>query len=490
MGAGVSGWRLARTISASGQLGVVSGAGLDQILIRRLQDGDPGGHVRRALEHFPFPELRRRILAKFYLPEGREAGRRYRTGGMPNLGNLRRLQELSIAGNFVEIFLAREGHGNPVGINYLEKITLPLLPSLFGAMLAGVSVVIVGAGIPMELPGAIDALSVLQPAEYPLRVAGAPPERAHHHLRFDPAEFLEKGVTLAPPSRPRFLSIVSSNVLASMMLRRANGRIDGFIIEGPRAGGHNAPARGAGPLLESGEPAYGPRDVVDLEQIRALGLPFWLAGSFGTPARLREALESGAAGVQVGTAFALCTESGLDPVMRHALIRAALSGNLRIFTDPSASPTGFPFKVARLEGTLSQPDVFEKRLRVCDLGFLREAYERSDQTVDFRCPAEPVDAYVAKGGKPENTEGRRCLCNALLANVGFPQIRADGTIEACLLTLGDDLTPIGHYCTVEQPEYAAATVLADLLGGLPEALTAPRVWPDAGSAIRTAKGTE
>ena len=57
MGAGVSNWRLARAVSKQGQLGVVSGVALDIILARRLQDGDPGGHMRHALDHFPFPEM-------------------------------------------------------------------------------------------------------------------------------------------------------------------------------------------------------------------------------------------------------------------------------------------------------------------------------------------------------------------------------------------------------------------------------------------------
>jgi len=44
MGVAISHWRLARTVSIEGQLGVVSGAGLDVLLSRRLQLGDPGGH--------------------------------------------------------------------------------------------------------------------------------------------------------------------------------------------------------------------------------------------------------------------------------------------------------------------------------------------------------------------------------------------------------------------------------------------------------------
>ena len=45
MGIAVSGWKLARAVSAEGQLGVVSGTALDGVLVRRLQLGDPEGDV-------------------------------------------------------------------------------------------------------------------------------------------------------------------------------------------------------------------------------------------------------------------------------------------------------------------------------------------------------------------------------------------------------------------------------------------------------------
>ena len=34
---------------------------------------------------------------------------------------------------------------------------------------------------------------------------------------------------------------------------------------------------------------------------------------------------------------------------------------------------------------------------------------------------------MAKGGKVEDTVGRKCLCNALLANIGHAQTRKDDT---------------------------------------------------------------
>ena len=83
------------------------------------------------------------------------------------------LRRLIVVANFVEVSLAKEGHSNPVGINYLEKIQIPHLPSVYGAMLAGVDVVLMGAGIPTRIPGAIDRLANHEPATYPLHVTGA-----------------------------------------------------------------------------------------------------------------------------------------------------------------------------------------------------------------------------------------------------------------------------------------------------------------------------
>jgi nitronate monooxygenase len=463
MGAGVSSWHLAKTVSCLGQLGVVSGTGLDQILARRLQDGDPGGEVRRALDRFPFPKMTERILRTHFVPGGKPPDAPYRSSGTHTLEGNRTAQEMCIAGNFVEVFLAKEGHENPVGINYLEKIQLPLLPSLYGAMLAGVGVVIMGAGIPIEVPGVLDALAAHQPATYGVRVVGARSGESYR-VSFDPADFLEDPSAPPPIARPLFYPIVSSEVLVTMLLRRANGRIDGFVVEGHTAGGHNAPPRGSGTLSDNGQPVYGPRDVVDLASMRKTGRPFWLAGSYGSAEGLRAALEAGAAGVQVGTAFALCEESGFAPEIRQALLRKALAGEAEVFTDPVASPTGFPFKVAKLEGTLSDPEPYEKRLRVCNLGLLRELYLTGGGAVGYRCPAEPEAAWVAKGGAPEESVGRRCLCNALVANIGMPQPLAKGGRELPFVTLGDDFVNVERFCLAERPTYTAADVVRTLLG--------------------------
>jgi nitronate monooxygenase len=463
MGAAVSSWRLAQAVSRLGQLGVVSGTALGEILARRLQDGDPGGEIRRALMAFPFRHMAERILRTHFIPGGKSADAPYITSPMLTVsGNNRLAEELCIAGNFTEVYLAREGHKNSVGINYLEKIQLPHLPSIYGAMLAGVSVIIMGAGIPIAVPGVLDALAEHKPATYPLHVLGSGEGVA---MTFDPRSFHESGTPVPVLTRPAFLPIVASNVLATMLVRKSSGRISGFVIEGPTAGGHNAPPRGAAKLTADGEPIYGPRDVVDLAAMRELGYPFWLAGGYGSNERLREATAQGAAGIQVGTAFALCVESGLVPEIRRALISKALSGQAKVRTDPMISSTGFPFKVAQLEGSLSEKSVYHSRRRVCDLGFLREVYRRPDGTIGYRCAAETEAAFIAKGGTKEDTIGRACLCNALIANVGQPQRLRDGSSEPCLITLGDDLTAIGRFCTKENPDYTAADVIRVLLNG-------------------------
>jgi nitronate monooxygenase len=331
-------------------------------------------------------------------------------------------------------------------------------------LLAGVAVIIMGAGIPLTIPGILTALTRHEQAEYPIYVAGADGKGETVNLRFDPSQFIEDIPLPAVLRRPDFLPIVSSEALAAILLRKANGPIDGFIVEGNLAGGHNAPPRGRGPLSDGGEPVYGPRDVANLEAFREMGLPFWLAGSFGSAEGLKLALAEGACGVQVGTAFALCEESGLTPEVRRELIRLALAGEAHVFTDPLASPTGFPFKVVELPGSLSDAAVYQHRQRVCDLGILRQPYRRADGAIGYRCPAEPVDAYVAKGGQEADTVGRKCLCNALIANVGMPQRLSDGSEEQCLITMGDDLSEVGRFCSPGSLDYSAADVVRVLLG--------------------------
>jgi nitronate monooxygenase len=461
MGVGISNWRLAHAVSRLGQLGVVSGTALDALFVRRLCDGDEDGAMRHGLEAFPFRTMARRVWDEYFVPGGKTADTPYRLTPVHQHNEPRRLSELCMVANFVEVFLAREGHDNPVGINYLEKVQIPHLASIYGAMLAGVGCVLMGAGIPLQIPGVLDAYAAQCCAEYKLSITGAPAD-FDTKMRFDPADYAEG--PLPKLTRPKFLAIVSSNTLATTMLRRASGKVNGFVIESPTAGGHNAPPRGKLQLTDAGEPVYGERDRVDLAGLRALETPFWLAGGYGSPEKLREALDEGAAGVQVGTAFAFTVESGLRDDLKKELLAQAAAKNAAVFTDPLASPTGFPFKVAQLENTSSAVGVYEARLRMCDLGFLREAYVTTEGKEGYRCSAEPPNSYVAKGGALEETVGRKCLCNALMANVGKAQIRSSGATEPALVTVGDDLNTVAQFLAPGANTYTAADVIHRLLG--------------------------
>ena len=459
MGVGVSSWVLANAVSRTGlAMGVVSGTALDNVLIRRLQLGDVGGHVQRALEHFPRTEVSERILSSYFIPGGKEAGVPFVRASRPLVIQSQEYQELLVAANFVEVYLAREGHSGPVGINYLEKIQMPLLASIYGALLAGVDYVVMGAGMPTGIPAALDKLSRHEDAAYKVDVQGVSKED-HFAVHFSPRQIMGSGSS--DLKRPLFLGIVATTLMARYLAKKAKPPIDGLVVS--TGGGHKAPPSKKGKFNERGEPVYGPEDVPDPAKIAELGLPFWLAGGYGSPEKRREALALGAAGVQVGTAFALCEESGFDPAIKSRILKEVAEGGVDVFTDPVASPTGYPFNVGRLEGTLSHADLYEARPRACDLGYLRVIYKKEDGSLGYRCSAEPVNAFVGKGGNLAETVGRICLCNALMAAAGFPQVRVGGA-ELAMVTLGDDINSVRRFFPPDgSMSFTAADVIRILL---------------------------
>ena len=467
MGVGVSNWALAKSVSSYGQLGVISGTGIAAVLARRLQTGDPDGHYQRAFHAFPYRKIAQRVWDRYFVGGGVGSGTSFKSTPLPGVSFSHALTELTVLAAFSEVFLAKDGHSGAVGINLLEKVQTPTLATLFGAMLAGVDYVLMGAGIPRFIPGVLDALARGESVELKIDIEDSDaPE--NFVSQFSPEEFIAlenaAGTASAPPlRRPKFFAIVSSATLAMTLARKSNGRVDGFIVEMPVAGGHNAPPRGPLQLSQRGEPIYGPRDDVDLQKIAAIGLPFYLAGGFATPSQLRWAIGQGAAGIQVGTAFAFCQESGISADIKRQVIDIAISGRATVFTDPQASPTGFPFKVVALPGTMSEPEKYLQRERKCDLGYLRKVYKRPDGTPGYRCAAEPVADYVAKGGREDDTLGRKCLCNALFSTIGLGQVDATGAAETAIVTAGDDVVNISRYLQTGKTTYTAADVLRMIL---------------------------
>jgi len=437
MGVGVSNWRLANAVASRGQLGVVSGTAIDALFVRRLQDGDIGGHLRRAMERFPIPDVADIVLRHFFVEGGLAPAAPYRLLSMWRQRVSRLREQIAMLASFVEVSLAKEGHAGQVGINLLTKVQMPNMATLYGALLAGVDVVLMGAGIPREIPGVLDALSEHRATSMKFDVEQLQPGHVET-LTFDPARHWQ---VPTPLTRPKFLAIVSANSLAATLARKSNGTVDGFVVEAPIAGGHNAPPRGELKLNERTEPIYGDRDVVDLVKMKELGAPFWLAGGAGSRQALQQALGAGAAGVQVGTLFAFCNESGIAPQLKARILAALNRGEVEVLTDAFASPTDYPFKVLHMHG---DPDDQRRatRTRICDVGYLRTPFLADNGTIAYRCAAEPVEQFVAKGGDIAKTTGRRCLCNGLLATIGHAQWRGEEGREPPLVTSGVELTDL------------------------------------------------
>ena len=500
MGVYVSNWRLARAVSMARPgvtAGAVSGTALDVVYARFLQLGDPGGHIRRALAAFDAlfgVEIGRKICDRYFIEGGKAPTARFKnvpkqTVRLPNGVNSLLIPahqtepvalemnedtvELIIATAFAEVWLAKEGHAGRVFINFLKKVELPLIFAMYGAMLAGVDGVIVGAGNPEGLPAICSHLANHQPVNYDLQVLYRDSGETFY-LPFDPHQVADGRLAQKPLPRPAFLAIASLQNLVEMLAHSPTESPNGFIIEHHTAGGHNAGPQG--PLVKDsqGQPVYGPEDEPDLEAIRKNDLPFWLAGGYGSHEKLQQALSAGATGVQVGSVFALSEDSGMKPAHRNAILDAIKKGanDSDLVLTTLFSPTGYPFKVVQLEDTLADEAVYSRRKRICDIGLLQQiglskpAADGSRRLFQ-RCQAAPIEEYVSKRGLLPNADGKRCLCNGLLASMGLSQVVSqDGELaeEPAIVTLGNHLDGVRRLSHQGQNPYWSHDVVEDILG--------------------------
>lgn len=499
MGVYVSNWRLASSVAGQRPghtAGTVSGTGLDIVHLRLLQLGDPGGHIRRALSAFDAQfgvQVGGKIVANYFIPGGKQPLERFkpapqqtvrfRDGGkrLPAAQTTDPVElvldeeviEIIIATSFAEVWLAKQGHAGRVFINFLNKVELPLVYAMYGAMLAGVDGIVVGAGNPDGLPAIRTRLAEHLPVSHDIpvlyRASGE-----NFTLPFDPRQVAGGRLAQQALPEPAFLAIVSLENLVQSLANSPSGAPDGFIIEHHTAGGHNAGPQGPVRLDDKGQPVYSQLDEPDLAAIRQVGLPFWLAGGYGSRERFQLAQAAGAAGVQVGSMFALCEESGMKPAYRTAILNAIKRGatDEDLVRTTLFSPTGYPFKVAQLPGTLADEQIYANRRRVCDIGLLQQrgltqpGADGSRQLFQ-RCQAAPLEDFLRKRGLERNAEGRRCLCNGLLACAGLGQIvRQDGQLveEPAIVTLGNHIDGVRRLSRNGQVTYWARDVVNDVLG--------------------------
>ena len=468
MGVAVSDYRLARATGRSA-VGIFSGTAIAEVLSRRLQDGDPTGEMREALATFPNQAIADRALRLFFQEHGeRPHGQSLWYRQLPMFNHNTRetsiTVDMTVLGAYAEAYLARIGAGpnGKTGLNLLTKLDRPNMHVLAGAMMGGIDVAIMGAGIPDQIPELIHKIKHNQgePILHGIHTQGQGPSRFAM-----PLDLGRYAPDLDTMNHPAFLAIITHHDLARRMSEQEFAP-DGYVIEAPTAGGHNAPPRGSA-KNERGEPVYTEQDLADLSQMLEMGLTFWLAGQRGTHEDYEDALLSGARGVQVGTAFALAQESGWDPELKRRIIdEIASESGLDVYTDPNASPSGFPIKVGRVSGTVSDADVYAARQRICDIGHLRTAHHGVDAhgkpTIGYQCTAEPMEDYLRKVGAAElppehpkrrvammRTDGSVCLCNALLAAAGFPRVR-DGVAEPAMVTIGDDANRFLHLINTDE----------------------------------------
>jgi NAD(P)H-dependent flavin oxidoreductase YrpB (nitropropane dioxygenase family) len=438
----------------------------------------------------------RRICEQFYVEGGKAPDARFRSAPMqivhaldgrshfplPSDNSTRTLFklddeiiELLIATGFAEVWLAKEGHQGRIFINFLNKIELPLVYVLYGAMLAGVDGIVVGAGNPEGLPALCRALAGHEPVAHKISLLYR--ETGEEALMaFDPEQIAGGKFTTQPLAKPAFLAIVSLEELVKALAESPSLPPDGFIIEHHTAGGHNA--NPAGPMVKDalGQPIYGIRDEADLAAIRATGLPFWLAGGFGSRDKFQAALVAGANGIQAGTVFAMAEESGMKPEYRSAILTAIKNGaeDADLVHTSTFSPTGFSFKVVQIQDTLSEEDIYANRRRICDIGLLQQrGFNKPDEdgqrTIFQRCPAGPIDAYVKNRGLAHNTDERRCLCNGLLSCVGLGQVKeihGEVVEEPAIVTLGNHLDGVRRLSRQGQTRYHVQDVVDDILGSI------------------------
>lgn len=497
----VSTWRLARAVAAEKPgvtAGTISGTALDVVHARLLQLGDPGGHITRALNAFDSRfdvDIGANIRERYFIPGGKEPTQRFKETpvhlvrsldggntippweGQPRTVPLildRNIIEMLIVCGFIETWLAKEGHQGRIFMNFLKKVEVPLIYVMYGAILAGIDGVVVGAGNPDGLPAIAARLTNHETVSNELHVLYSEVGETFS-IQFDPKRYADGKLAKKQLKRPALLAIVTNESQVEDLARSKKGPPDGFVIEHNTAGGHNALPIGAVEKDSEGQFLFTSRDEPNFEAIARVGLPFWPGGGYDSPEKLYEALAAGARGIQVGTMFSLAEESGMRPDLRAVLLEKLKQRQNDLVLSSAFSPAGFPFKIAKIEGSLAEEKVYEDRQRVCSIGGLlqrgltKPAADGTRQLI-HRCPAEPLASFTNKRGLPFHTQGSRCICNGLFSTVGLAQIHHEGRLEPepPIITLGMHLDGLRRVSRNGQARYQARDVVAYFLDEHPK----------------------
>ena len=209
-------------------------------------------------------------------------------GKNPDEANMRALRE--------EIRKARERMTQGLlGVNIMVALT-NFADMVKTSIREGADVIFSGAGLPLDLP---------------------------KYLREEfPGELADK-------ARTRLVPIVSSGRAAAVLCRKWLAKYDylpdGFVVEGPKAGGHlgfkaeelDQPEFQLEHILPEVVEAVKPFEAETGRRI-----PVIAAGGIYTGADIAKYLEMGASGVQMGTRFVATHECDADPAFKQAFVNA------------------------------------------------------------------------------------------------------------------------------------------------------------------------
>ncbi len=395
MGAGVSNWRLAQAVSRQGQLGVVSGTALDVILRGGCRTATRAATCA-APGRLPVPGMAERVLAS---TSSRAAGP---GRALPGAADVRhRLGARAVDASSRTSWRCGSHARATTNRSASTCSTRSSCPSCrrSTARCWRASVRADGRRHPDEVPGVLDRLAP-RAGESACMSSIEGDDTA---MRFSPADWTR---ARPPRSGGRVSAIIASNARADLP-RKANGRVDGFIVEGPTAGGHNAPPRGK-PALK----ATGSRCTASATSWTSRRCANWACRS-GWPA--------GAARPRVcGTRSpAGPPASRWERPSRSATSRAwtPRQGAVLARTDGRCPGLHRPRRLAhRLSvqgGRAGGDDVVRGRIpartRICDLGYLREL---TDGRTARRLPLPGGARHPVRHEGRRRSEGRAASASA------------------------------------------------------------------------------
>ena len=222
----------------------------------------------------------------------------------------------------------------------------------YGAMLAGVDYVLMGAGIPRDIPALLDRLAIHDAVRLPVDVAG---DRRRVRRRARPARAARRrpapaGAPGVPGDRVR----ARARGLPGARRAHPTGRVR---HRGPaRRRPQRAAARSADPRRPRPAGLRAPRRRRPRQGRRTRVCRSGWPAPYGTPERLCRRTRGRARPVCRSARCSRCARSpGSRPTCARELLAELATGTLDVRTDAVASPTGFPFKVVQLPGTLSDP---------------------------------------------------------------------------------------------------------------------------------------